>query len=83
MIKKILNVVFWVVIIGLMIVWLVDFFQIKSEKSPKFCLKNVEHSFEDGSVKECVGLGYKIYTYERTSLKGVEFVPFFIKMRES
>ena len=82
MVKKILNVVFWVVIVGLAAVWLFEFFQVKSNNDPKLCLKKEIHQYDDGTIMECTGLGYKVYKYERTSMaQGIEFGPFFIKMR--
>lgn len=82
--KLIGNVIFWTVFAVLACIWLVDYFRVKSEKAPMFCLNEKTHEYEDGTVKECTGLGYKIYTYNRQSLgKGIEFGPFFIKMKNS
>lgn len=81
--KKIFDIVFWVVIIVLFAVWLTDFIQVKNENKPVFCLKTVEHSYDDGTTSECIGLGYKVYTYNRDSLKiKSQFSPFFVKMEE-
>lgn len=77
------SIVFWVIFAILAFVWLVDYFRVSRESKPIFCLSNKTHEFEDGTVKECVGLGYKVYTYDRESLgKGVEFGSFFTKMKE-
>lgn len=82
MVKKIFNVVFWVVIVGLLIVWITDFIMVKNEKDPIFCLSTKIHTYEDGKVTECVGLGYKVYNYERSSMStAVQFSPFFIGMK--
>ena len=82
--KKIFDVVFWIVIIGLAIIWLTDFINVKNDKDPVFCISQKTHTFDDGTVEECVGLGYKVYTYDRSSFsKGRQFGPFFIGMRES
>ena len=82
--KKIFDVVFWVVIIGLAIIWLTDFINVKNDKDPVFCISQKTHTFDDGTVEECVGLGYKVYTYDRSSFsKGRQFGPFFIGMREN
>lgn len=82
--KKIFDVVFWIVIIGLAIIWLTDFINVKNDKDPVFCISQKTHTFDDGTVEECVGLGYKVYTYDRSSFsKGRQFSPFFIGMREN
>lgn len=83
MLKKILNILFWVLFVILFSIWLIDFIKIKSEKEPVFCIKKEVHKFDDGNVDECLGLGYRIFKYNRRSLpKGIDFAPFFIKMRE-
>lgn len=83
MIKKILNIAFWVIFAIILTIWLVDFFRVRSDNDPIFCLYEKEHKYEDGEVYECIGLGYKVYEYNRESLdKGLEFGPIFIKMRQ-
>lgn len=80
--RKIFDVVFWVCISVLLCIWLIDFIRIKNDSKPMFCLANKTHEFDDGVVEECKGLGYKIYTYNRDSLEGVQFGPFFAKMKK-
>ena len=83
-VKKIFDVVFWVIIVGLAIIWLTDFINVKANKDPIFCISQKTHTFDDGTVEECVGLGYKVYTYDRSSFsKGRQFGPFFIGMKEN
>ena len=80
---KIWNVVFWVLFAILACVWIVDFFRVKAEKQPMFCISKETIEFEDGNVDKCVGLGYTVYEYNRESLdSGIQFGPFFIKMQE-
>ena len=82
--KLIFNVIFWLVIGILLFTWIMDYVKVRNNEKPTFCISNKTHKFKDGSVKECVGLGYKVYTYDRTSMaKGSEFVPFFIGMKKS
>lgn len=82
--KKIWNLLFWIIFAVLACVWLVDFFRVKAEKEPIFCISKQTIEFEDGYVKECTGLGYKVYNYNRTSLeKGIEFGSFLIKMKDT
>ncbi len=80
---KIWDVVFWVLFAILACVWIVDFFRVKAEKQPMFCVSKETIEFEDGDVDKCVGLGYTVYEYNRESLdSGIQFGPFFIKMKE-
>lgn len=80
---KIWDVVFWVLFAVIACIWIVDFFRVKSEKEPMFCLNKTTIEYKDGTVSKCTGLGYKVYNYNRTSLdKGLEFGPFFIKMKK-
>ena len=95
MVKKILNVTFWVLFVILLAIWIIDFVKLKNEKEPIFCIKKEVHKYDDGTVDElgrptgnklevdeCLGLGYRIFNYNRSSLpKGRDFAPFFIKMR--
>lgn len=82
MIKKILNVAFWVIFSVVFVIWVIDFVQTQRDKDPIFCLKKITHQYDDGTVDECVGLGYRIYNYNRSTLpSGVDFAPIFVKMR--
>ena len=80
--RIIFDVVFWVIIAVLAIVWLTDFIKIQNDKEPVFCLSEKTHKFDDGTVDECVGLGYKIYDYNRKSIDAHQFGPIFIKMKK-
>ncbi len=80
--KLIFNIVFWVVLIGLAVIWGIEFLNVKNDKEPMFCLDKTIHEFSDGIVTECTGLGYKIYNYDRESINAVEFGPFFIGMKD-
>lgn len=83
-VKKIFDVVFWIVIIGLIIIWITDFINVKNDKDPIFCISQKTHIFDDGSVEECIGLGYKVYTYNRSSFNNArQFGPFFIGMKKN
>lgn len=81
--KFIGNAIFWIVFAVLAFIWITDFVKVTREEEPVFCIKNKVHTFDDGTVNECVGLGYKVYTYNRDSFdKGVQFGPFFTKMKD-
>lgn len=83
-VKFIGSAIFWIVLGGLALVWVTDFVRVAREEKPIFCVKTVEHKYDDGKVTECIGLGYKVYNYDRKSFdKGVEFGPLFTKERVS
>lgn len=78
--KKVWNIVVWIILAIWVIIVIIDFFQVKSEKDPKFCWFNETTSnYSDGTVTECTGLGYKVIKYERESFDAYEFGPFWIK----
>lgn len=64
--KKIFDVVFWIVILFLLVVWIVDFGRMKNEKDPKFCVSTREYKDDakTGTITECFGLGYKVYKHK-------------------
>lgn len=80
--RRIVEITVKVLLILAIVVWLtivfIDFFRTKSEKDPLFCLKTQIKKYPDGETFECIGLGYKMYRYNR-SFSAVEFGPFFIK----
>ncbi len=80
--KTVFNIIFWVALIGLAAIWLTEFILVRNEKEPMFCLEEKTHEFTDGTVTECIGLGYKVFDYNRTSINATEFGPFFIEMQE-
>lgn len=81
-IKKIVNVVLWIVLFAWMAVCLVDFFTVKKAKDPKFCVSRKEKTISETRVDSCVGLGYKVYKY--TDSEGnytIEFRPIWSKSK--
>lgn len=83
-IKKIIDVIFWLALAILALIWIIDFINVNNEKEPVFCIKTEVHEYDDGQTVECTGLGYKIYNYNRASTgTGYEFGPFFIKMKDA
>lgn len=70
-------------IISLLFVWISDYRNIKEKKEPKYCIFVQVHEYNDGNVTECIGLGYKIYKYERISIpKTTDFGTIFMKMKQ-
>ena len=78
-IKRVLYIIFWIILIAWMIICLIDFNNTRNDKNPKFCIKKETIKYEDGNVEVCTGLGYKIYHYNRKSYNAVEFGPLWTK----
>lgn len=80
--KRIIENIVKVLVILLIIAWIViifiDYFRVGQGKNPKFCLTEEVIKYEDGETYKCVGLGYKMFRYNR-KCSGIEFGPFFIK----
>ena len=80
--RIIFDVAFWVCFAFLVAIWVIDFVKVQKKSEPVFCLSEKTHEFDDGTVEECTGLGYKVFIYKRKSLEAYQFGPFFIKMQE-
>jgi len=75
-----------VILFSIVIIWLlcfvIDYARAIQNKWPLFCVKETFKEYEDGTVKLCTGVGYKLYKYDRNSIPvTVQFGPFFIKER--
>ncbi len=75
-----------IAILAFIIIWIIiffiDYFRARQAKTPLFCISEETKEYDDGTVYSCVGLGYKMYKYDRDSVEAsVEFGPFFIKER--
>ena len=46
-----------------------------------FCISEKTYKYADGKTYECVGIGYKMYKYERDSINATEFGPIFIEQK--
>lgn len=80
--KRIIENIVKVLIILLVVAWIViifvDYFRAGDGKNPKFCISESVIKYNDGETYKCVGLGYKMYRYNRTC-SGIQFGPFFLK----
>ena len=85
--KKGLVVFLKIMVLVLLTTWVIivcyDFFRVKKEKNPRFCIYETVHKYDDGTTYECVGLGYKVYKYRRYALTATEFGPIFISERQN
>ena len=80
--KKVIARIFWIIVIVLMCIATFEFYRVRNGKKPLLCLKTIERTYVDGKSTECIGLGYKVFEYKRTYLKGTEFVSIFSKERK-
>ena len=84
--KETLRTIFKIVLLVLVIVWVglvvTDYLNTLHDKPLKFCIKESTKKYPDGKTYECVGLGYKMYKYERKSISATEFGPIFISERQ-
>ena len=72
--STILSIILWIVLLAWMAVVLIDFFHVRNDEDPQFCFWNKKTTeYQDGTIKECTGAGYKVIKYDRESYKAVEF----------
>ena len=84
LISRIINIILWIIIIAWATLVVTDYINVNKEKDPKFCWFNEKTTkYDDGEVTECMGIGYKVIKYNRTSFKAIEFGPFWIKDRSN
>ena len=81
--QRVMNIILWVVLFIWMGICLVDFFRTRTENEPIFCLSKETVKYDDGQVRICTGLGYKVFHYERASYKGIEYGPFWSSDRSN
>ena len=79
--NKVMNVILWIVLFVWMAICLVDFFRTQQVKTPVFTFKHETTKYEDGTVDNYLGLGYRIFHYNRKCFNGVEYTPFWSKDR--
>ena len=76
-----LKILVLVLIAAWVIIVFIDYFKTRNDQKPLFCIKETTYKYDDGKTYECIGLGYKMYKYERTSINATEFGPIFIEQR--
>ena len=81
--KLIFNIVFWVAFVGLLTLWITEIVVAENGKDPILCFNEEIHQFDDGTVRECHGIGYKTFEYHRESINITrQFGAFFVEMRK-
>ena len=72
-----------IVVLIILFVWIVivfsDYFRVRQEKNPMFCISEEEHEYNDGTTYICKGIGYKVIYYNRECLAARQFGPFFVQ----
>ena len=77
--KVIVKVVVLVILLGWIIMVFTDYFRVREEKEPLFCISKKENKYDDGTTTVCTSIGYKVIKYDRECLSASEFGPFIIK----
>ena len=81
MVKKILGMILSLIFIGW--IGMIMYDAIKStEGKPTFCISKEIRKYTDGTIEICHGLGYNVYVYDREKYHGIEFVPFWVEVKE-
>lgn len=80
-IAKIVNILLWIILFTWIAVCVVDFYRTQKGNKPLFTFTHNVTKYEDGKVDSYLGLGYKVYKYERKCFNGYEFGPFWSKDR--
>lgn len=78
-ISRIFNIIITIIIFGWVGIAVIDYINVSQEKQPMFCIEKETKEYEDGQVHICKGLGYKVFEYDRDTIKGLEFGPFWIE----
>ncbi len=60
MIKKTIMSLLFVLVVGIAIVWTMDYSSVKQGFNPKFCIKEFTNTENDIITYECTGVGYKV-----------------------
>ena len=81
-VKTIILLIFLAVFIGWAYLVYSDYGRVKNSEEPKYCVfgTNVDKT-EDGTISECIGLGYKVIKYQTLDIKMTEFVPVWEKTK--
>lgn len=81
--RLVFDILFWIIIGGLILLWGTEIILTKTNKEPLICINEKIHQYDDGQVIECHGIGYKTYEYNRKSINiKRQFGAFFTKMKK-
>jgi hypothetical protein len=83
--KKNIIIIIKIAILVLLFCWIVivftDYFRVRQDKSPMFCISEQDIEYDDGSVHICTGIGYKTIRYNRSCISAAEFGSITLKER--
>lgn len=65
------------------VIFIVNYFRYSNSEPLIFAVKSVLKNYEDGTVTQYISFGYVYRIYERDSLQGEEFVPFWSPIKKS
>lgn len=74
-----INVILFIILFSWLGICMTDFIKTRNNEKPMFCIKEKTKNYSDGSVYSCTGLGYKVFYYNRKSISGKEYCPFWSK----
>lgn len=77
--KKIIGILISVIILCWASVVVIDYYKAMNNQKLIFCINEQTKKYDDGTVYECDGVGYKFFKYDRESVKASEFGPFFVE----
>lgn len=77
--NKIMNVILWIIVLVWIGICVTDYVLTLNDKSPVFCIKEQTKTYDDGTVYQCTGLGYKYFEYNRRSYNAKQFANIFVK----
>ena len=58
MFRKILNIIFYILMTTLFLIWIIDYSNVILKKDPLFCVEYKKNKYEDGYTNICNGVGY-------------------------
>ena len=80
MFRKILNIIFYILMTTLFLIWIIDYSNVILKKDPLFCVQYKKNKYDDGYTNICNGVGYKVIKYNRKSLtKGYTYGSLLLK----
>ena len=80
--KKFISALITIILIAWVGLFAYDYYRASKNEASTIVLKEEEHQYSDGVVKEYTSLGYKYITYNRKSKMGYEFGGFWLKVKE-
>lgn len=80
------KIIIFLIVLALFVSWAFlvysDYGRVKASQDPQYCVfgTNVDET-KEGTITECIGLGYKVIKYKTLDIKMTEFVPVWEKTK--